>query len=58
MLSDLNPIVYFFVLAKKFRISKKIHEKIILKLKKLLPLLSEIIEESFIEEIIKNNLNK
>jgi len=48
----------FLVLAKNFGISEKVHKKIILKFKKLLPLWDEIINKSFIEEDKKKEFKK
>ncbi len=48
----------FFVLAKSFGISEKVHERIIVKFNKLLPLWNEIIDISFIEEIKKKEFKE
>lgn len=48
----------FLVLAKSFAISEKVHEKIILKFKNLLPLWDQIIDKSFIEEAKKKEFKK
>lgn len=48
----------FLVLAKNFGVSEKVHEKIILKFKKLMPTWDAIIDKSFIEEDKKKGFKK
>ncbi len=48
----------FLVLAKNYGISEKVHEKIILKFKKIMPTWDKIIDKSFIEEDKKKEFKK
>lgn len=48
----------FLLLAKKFGISEKVHDKIILKLKKMMPTWHAIIDKSFIEKDKKKEFKK